>query len=76
MDAPPFALVMARRSAEYLALSARPDAPVVEPRSRRHAVRTRTALAHVLARWAVALEPAPRRERAGGHERGVGHAAT
>jgi hypothetical protein len=72
MDAPPFALAMARASTVYAAHSAEPDAPVVEPR-RPRAFRTRSAAAVLLARLATTVEPRPVPHEA---PRGMGHAAT
>jgi hypothetical protein len=73
MDAPPFALVMARNSTVYAAHSADPDAPVVEDRGP-HVRRTRELVADVLSWMARAIEPSrgARREA----PCGVGHAAT
>ena len=72
MDAPPFALAMARASTVHAAHSAEPDAPVVEPR-RPRAFRTRSATAGLLARLAASVEPGPAPREA---PRGMGHAAT
>ena len=72
MDAPPFALAMARASTVHAAHSAEPDAPVVEQR-RPRAFRTRSAVAGLLARLATSVEPTAVRHDA---PRGMGHAAT